>query len=156
MGQLTYPIAFLGLGSNVGDRSYYLNSAVERITQWGILLHQSDWIETPAWGNTDQHDFLNGVIALQPQVGPWKLMQEVLAIETEFGRKREIKWGPRTLDIDILAFGDWQVHSLDLTLPHPYCTVRDFVLKPWAQIAPDFRLHGKTIREWEKLNLLTS
>lgn len=152
MGQIIYPVAYLGLGSNVGDRLYYLESAIQHISQYGQILRKSTWVETPAWGLTEQNDFLNGVIALQPSVGPWELLEAVLRIESTFGRKREIKWGPRTLDIDVLAFGNWQVHSPDLTLPHPYFSVRNFVLEPWFEIAPKFSVQGKTIEEWVTLN----
>ena len=152
---MTYPTAYLGLGSNEGDRLFHLNAAVQRLSEFGTILQQSTWYETPAWGKTDQADFLNGVISIQPHIGPWELMAAILQIEADFGRRREIKWGPRTLDIDILAFGPWKVHSPNLTLPHPFCTVRDFVLKPWAEIAPHFVLAGKPIQEWEQLNQIT-
>jgi len=145
---MIYPIAFLGLGSNVGDRERHLASAIVALQEYGEITMQSDWVETPAWGLTDQPAFLNGVVAIQPFLGPWGLLQAILEIERQHGRSREIKWGPRTLDIDILAFGQWLIHSPDLTVPHPYCTQRAFVLEPWNQIAPDFTLAGFPIHQW--------
>lgn len=148
---MIYPIAYVGLGSNLGDRHQHLAEAVKSLQAFGEIRAQSDWVETPPWGLEDQPAFLNGVVALQPTVGPWRLLEELLAIERKHGRIREIKWGPRTLDLDLLAFGTWQLHSLELTLPHPYATQRTFVLAPWSQIAPHFIINGRSVKDWEAI-----
>jgi 2-amino-4-hydroxy-6-hydroxymethyldihydropteridine diphosphokinase len=130
--------AYLSLGGNVGDRKKMLNDGLRLIgEQCGQVGKKSAIYETAAWGKTDQSPFLNIALELTTNLQAGELLHEVRAIETALGRQREIKWGPRTLDIDILLFNDEIIDSPDLTVPHPYMHTRRFVLEPLAEIAPE-------------------
>jgi 2-amino-4-hydroxy-6-hydroxymethyldihydropteridine diphosphokinase len=134
---------YLGLGTNQGDRPVLLAQAVnaceERI---GELLASSAIYETAAWGLTDQPDFLNLCIHLQTDLPPFACLDLALSIEADLGREREIHWGPRSMDIDMLFYDDQVYADHRLSLPHPYVQERRFVLKPLAEIAGDL-VHPK-------------
>lgn len=122
---------YLGLGTNLGDRKQNLNECIGLINnKIGSVLDKSLVYETPAWGITDQPSFLNQVIKLKTKYFPFQLMQKLLLIENEMGRIREVKWGQRKIDVDILFFEDLILHSNNLTIPHPFLQNRKFVLKP--------------------------
>ncbi len=130
---------YLGLGSNMGDRLATLKGALQSIatipqTQ---LVAQSSYYETKAWGLTDQADFINAVCLVETKLSPDELLEACQAIEEDFGRKRLIHWGPRTLDIDILVYDNVVRNTEKLCLPHPYITDRHFVLVPLLEITPD-------------------
>lgn len=149
--------AFIGLGSNLGERSERLAEAVECLehTRGIRLKKQSTVTETKAWGLTDQPDFLNQVVEIETVLEPKELIAHLLWIETLMGRTREVHWGPRTIDLDLLYFEDTILDSDLLNLPHPYVREREFVLEPLAEIAPHFvdPLARKTIavllEEWK-------
>ncbi|MHB9131721.1 MAG: 2-amino-4-hydroxy-6-hydroxymethyldihydropteridine diphosphokinase [Armatimonadota bacterium] len=146
--------AYLSLGANLGDRAWYLHEAIIRISALPAtcVVAESPVIETPPWGKTNQPAFLNMAIALDTTLTPEELLASVRDIEDALGRRRVEKWGPRTIDIDILVYEGEERDTPMLHLPHPYLTERRFVLEPLAAIAPDLVVHGKTIREWlEKL-----
>lgn len=133
------PNCFLGLGSNIGDRWGYLSDAQQKISERCGQLHQASSVyETASWGNLDQSSFLNQVLYLKTELSPQLLLQQCQQIEHEAKRERLVKWGDRTLDIDILFYDDLIVSTKELTLPHPYIVLRNFVLVPLAEIAPDF------------------
>ena len=139
-------IAYLSLGSNVGDRDKNLQEALRRLSSLGRIAAVSSFYETEPVEFTDQPWFLNCVIALETAALPAQLMSELLQIEHEMGRKRIQKKGPRLIDIDILLFGDAVVSTVELTIPHPAMARRRFVLEPLAEIAPELRhptLHKK-------------
>ena len=126
---------YILLGSNIGQRKQYLNKAITAIQhRCGNLINQSAIYETAAWGNTKQASFLNQVIVLHTQLSPDELMQELLHIEEELGRIRTEKYGPRTIDLDILFYGNLVYHSPKVTLPHPAIQDRRFVLIPLAEL----------------------
>lgn len=132
-------IVYLGLGSNLGDRTEYIRLAIERIKN---SLYFSDvlWselIETSPVGYAQQPDFINCAVKLETELPPEELLNELHKIELELGRKREIKWGPRTIDIDILFYGDRVVQKPGLLIPHPELHKRIFVLKPLLELCPD-------------------
>ncbi len=130
---------FLSLGSNQGDSQQTLREAIRMIElQAGPVVGASSVYRTAAWGKTDQPDFLNQVIQVHSCLQPTKLMVVILAIEQSLGRHRTEKWAPRTIDIDLLFYGDTVIVSPTLTLPHPQIQNRKFVLVPLAEIAPDF------------------
>lgn len=132
-------IAYLSLGSNMGDRLGYLQQAYDAIAALcGPILHRSSFYQTPPWGLQDQPDFINSAIGISTRLRPDELLHAIRQIETQLGRQRHIKWGPRTIDIDILFYGDKIVHTADLDIPHPFLHQRRFVLAPLAEIAPDF------------------
>ena len=129
---------FLLLGSNLGDRTENLRRASAEVELLNCIIKKKSAIyETAPWGMDDQQDFYNQVIELQTSLEPEALLEKILAIETKLGRIRTGKWGPRTIDIDILLFGQTIVNSATLTLPHPGIPARRFVLVPLAEVAPD-------------------
>lgn len=143
--------AFLALGGNVGDVRATLDRAVAMLCD-GItvtLTARSSNYRTPPWGVTDQPAFLNAVIAVATALPPQALLARALDCERALGRDRshERHWGPRPIDIDILAYNDTEMHDADLTLPHPRLFERAFVLVPLAEIAPDRSIGGIRVRE---------
>lgn len=130
---------FIQLGSNMGNRSEMLALARSHISRrLGPILLSSSVIETPAWGNTSQAPFLNQVLKIISFLSPENLLDTALTIENELGRRRNEKWGPRLIDIDILAIDQLVVNLPQLTIPHPWLHDRIFVLQPWAEIAADW------------------
>jgi 2-amino-4-hydroxy-6-hydroxymethyldihydropteridine diphosphokinase len=130
-------LVHLSLGSNVGDRENHLHDAISRLGSLGHIVSVSSFYETEPVDVTDQAWFLNCAVALETSETPERLMMLLLEIEQKMGRKREQDKGPRTIDIDILLFGDTTVDSHRLTIPHPAMHQRRFVLVPLAEIAPD-------------------
>ena len=132
-------IAYLSLGSNLGNREQNLHEAIRRTSSLGRVLAVSSFYETEPVEFTQQPWFLNCVIALETMTEPAQLMAEFLRIEQAMGRERVQKKGPRSIDIDILLFGDVVVNTPQLTIPHPEMVHRRFVLEPLAEIAPELR-----------------
>lgn len=142
-------IAYLSLGSNVGDRVAQLREAQRRLAEVGRVVATSAVYETEPVEFTDQPWFLNSAVALETAKTPHELMTEILKIEEQMGRRRLQKKGPRTIDIDILLFGDEVIDSPELTIPHPAMSERRFVLEPLAEIAPEAQhpVMKRTIQE---------
>lgn len=140
---------YLSLGSNVGDRRANLRNAIGKLLNLGNLLAVSSFYETEPVDFTDQPWFLNCAVALQTELKAEDFLPEIMAIEREMGRQRDIPKGPRTIDIDILLFGKAVIQTPKLTVPHPAMHDRRFVLEPLAEIAPDLQhpLRKKTVRE---------
>jgi 2-amino-4-hydroxy-6-hydroxymethyldihydropteridine diphosphokinase len=133
--------ALIGLGGNVGDVRATFDRAVAALcdgTAVRLLVQSSDY-RTPPWGVTDQPAFTNRALVVATTLTPRALLDRALHVEAEFGRDRarERRWGPRTLDIDIIAYDDVAIEEPGLTLPHPRLFERAFVLVPLAEIAPD-------------------
>jgi 2-amino-4-hydroxy-6-hydroxymethyldihydropteridine diphosphokinase len=142
-------VVHLSLGSNVGNCEAQLQEAQVRLGAEGRIVATSSFYETEPVEFTDQPWFLNCAAALETDRTPQELIKAILRIEAEMGRKRLQDKGPRTIDIDILLFGDTILDSPELTIPHPAMHQRRFVLEPLAEIAPE-ELHPilkKTIRE---------
>lgn len=129
---------FLSLGTNTGDRLANLEKARAAIKMFGNIISLSSTYQTEAWGKTDQPAFYNQVIEISTALSPVALLSAFLAIEIELGRVREEKWGPRTIDIDILFYGSTLVNQENLILPHPGIADRKFVLVPLNEIASEF------------------
>lgn len=141
---------YLGLGSNLGDRVAHLAQAREAIAkQAGDILAASAIYDTAPWGPVPQDNYLNQVIRVATELAPGSLLGLLHGIERDAGRDRksEIRYGPRTLDLDILIYGSRAVNEDGLTIPHPRIAERAFVLVPLAEIAPDLALHGVPVRE---------
>lgn len=143
--------AYIGLGSNMGDKGEYLQQAVDTLaaTRECRVEKVSDFIITEPYGYTDQDPFLNGCMALQTLLPPEELLMHLFEIEKAAGRTRDVRWGPRTLDLDILLYDDLILGAEELQIPHAQMHKRKFVLEPLAQIAP-FARHpvlGKTVCE---------
>ena len=128
---------YLLTGGNIGDRLRYLSEAAKAIEQnFGTIIKKSLVYETAAWGKEDQPAFLNQVLQLQTNLPAGKLLSAILSIEKTLGRKREMKYGARQIDIDILFFNDDVIDTNGLTIPHPQMQNRRFVLVPLAEINP--------------------
>lgn len=134
---------FLGLGSNLGNREENLSTAQKLIEEKvGKIRSKSSVYETAAWGITEQNAFLNQVIEVETHFSPSAVLHLVLKIEKDMGRIREIKWGERSIDIDILYYNNEVISTENLVVPHPFIQERKFVLVPLCEIAPAF-VHPK-------------
>jgi 2-amino-4-hydroxy-6-hydroxymethyldihydropteridine diphosphokinase len=130
---------FLLLGSNLGERHLFLNEAIAYINNdIAPVLKISSIYETQSWGKTDAPDYLNQVIALQTDLSAHEVLEKALHIETILGRQREERWGSRTIDIDILFYGQAIINEPGLQIPHPQLHNRRFTLEPLAELAPEF------------------
>lgn len=142
-------LVYFSLGSNVGDREQSLREAVRRLGDFGRVISVSAFYETEPVEFTEQAWFLNCAVAFETAKTPTQVMAELFRIEREMGRVRAQKNGPRTIDIDILLFGDVMLDMPDLTIPHSAMARRRFVLAPLAEIAPEAThpVLKETIRE---------
>ncbi|MBD1386345.1 2-amino-4-hydroxy-6-hydroxymethyldihydropteridine diphosphokinase [Mucilaginibacter rigui] len=130
---------FLLLGSNLGNRNAFLHKAIEYIEQdIAPVIKKSAVYETQSWGKTDLPDYLNQVVMLQTALPAQDVLQKLLTIEIEMGRKREEKWGSRIIDIDILFYGNEIINEPNLIVPHPELHNRRFTLEPLGMLMPDF------------------
>ena len=140
-------VAFVGLGGNLGEVAATLRTATDALARLPgtRLLRASGLYRTPAWGLEQQPDFINGVVALETRLDPRELLDELLRIERESGRERDggPRWGPRTLDLDLLLHGDAVVDQPGLHLPHPHLHERAFALVPLLEIAADILIPGQ-------------
>ena len=132
-------LAYIGFGSNIGDRLKHLQNAIHALSKTeGINLQEiSSVYKTDPVGYEAQGQFLNGVAAIQTSLSPLSLLQTLKKIETLIGRQHRIRWGPREIDLDILIYGNLCVQTEKLVIPHPEMHLRGFVLAPLAQIAPN-------------------
>lgn len=130
--------AYISFGSNLGDRESYITNAIANLggDENIRILDQSDFIETKPYGNTNQADFLNGVLKIETLYSPEELLARLHIEENEAHRERNIHWGPRTLDMDIIFYDDLVMSTPLLIIPHPDMTNREFVLKPLCEIDP--------------------
>jgi 2-amino-4-hydroxy-6-hydroxymethyldihydropteridine diphosphokinase len=141
--------ALIALGGNVGDVRATFQKAIGYIcgmTQATLLARSSDY-STPPWGEAQQADFINACIEIETSLDPHALLFALQKIEVKFGRDRthERRWGPRTLDLDLIAYDDVTMQTPELTLPHPHLFERAFVLVPLAEIAPNLVIAGRSI-----------
>lgn len=142
--------AYVGLGSNMGEREANLRLAVELLdaTDGVEVTGVSSIYETDPVGYLDQPDFLNAVVEVETSLSPRELLLATKEIERRQARRRDVRWGPRTIDLDILLFGDLRISEPDLNVPHVEVSNRAFVLAPLVEIAPNLALpDGKKIRE---------
>lgn len=134
--------AVLSLGANLGDREAHLRAAVAGFAD--ALVAVSPVYETAAWGVTDQPDFLNAVLVVaDPSADAWAWLRRGQALEAASGRVRELRWGPRTLDVDVVTVDGVTSDHPDLLLPHPGTAERATVLIPWLDVEPDAVLPGR-------------
>ena len=140
----TPTIAYVGLGANIGHRRKTLLRAVDLLAEAEDVdvLAVSELRETEPVGPVDQPWFLNAVVRVETILPPWALMNLLLEIEQVLGRVREERWGPRTVDLDLLVFGDETIDSYGLTVPHPRLHERRFALEPLAELDPDLVVPG--------------
>jgi 2-amino-4-hydroxy-6-hydroxymethyldihydropteridine diphosphokinase len=142
--------AYLLTGGNMGNRTANLQEAIDLISaSAGKVVAVSSVYETKAWGKTEQPDFLNQVLVIDTTFSAEDLMDQLTEIELEMGRRREEKYGPRKIDIDILFYNDAIISKTNLTIPHPRLHLRNFTLEPLFELAPHL-IHpvlGKTIAQ---------
>lgn len=143
-------VASLGLGGNIGDPPAAMARALRQLDRREDcrVLAVSRLYSTPPWGKTDQADFFNACALVETSLEPEALLDACLSIERDMKRERLERWGPRTIDIDILTFGNREQKTEKLELPHPRMAERSFVLMPLADIAPDLNVKGKSVGEW--------
>ena len=132
-------LAYIGFGSNIGDRLKHLQNAIHALSKTeGINLREiSSVYKTDPVGYEAQGQFLNGAAAIQTSLSPLSLLHTLKDIEIAIGRQHRIRWGPREIDLDILIYGNLCVQTEKLVIPHPEMHLRDFVLVPLVEIAPD-------------------
>lgn len=139
-------VAYLGLGSNLGDRETNLALARSLLERKGARpLRASRVLETEPWGVTDQPRFLNQVLEVSWEGTARQLLEAAKAVEREVGRRPGPRWGPREIDVDILLFGDERVSEPDLQIPHPQLHARDFVLASLAELRPDLVFRERSV-----------
>lgn len=143
--------ALVALGGNVGDVAATFDRAIPEISRaaQATLTARSANYMTPPWGEIAQPAYINACIAIETNLDPHALLAALHDVERMFGRDRarETRWGPRTLDLDLIAYDDMQIDTPDLTLPHPRLFERAFVLVPLAEIAPDRQIAGRRVAE---------
>jgi 2-amino-4-hydroxy-6-hydroxymethyldihydropteridine diphosphokinase len=141
-------VACIGLGANLGDPAATLRAALQRLAvlPQTRLIRASRLYRTPAWGVLEQPAFVNAVAMLRTILPAHDLLRTMLAIERDFGRERAVdgsdRWGPRSLDLDLLLYGDARIDVVGLQVPHPHMHRRAFVLVPLCEIAPEARIPG--------------
>ena len=141
--------AYLGFGANLGDPAATLRAAAAELgRRAGTLAAGSRIYRSRPIGRTDQPEFLNAVARLETTLTAERLLEELLAVEAEFGRVRDIRWGPRTLDLDLIWYEGERREDARLTLPHPRAHEREFVLRPLAELDPGLDLRGQSVSAW--------
>jgi 2-amino-4-hydroxy-6-hydroxymethyldihydropteridine diphosphokinase len=136
--------AYVGLGSNIGDREGMLRRALELLGRRARVVAVSSFRETEPWGVAEQPDFVNAVAAIETELRPRELLDDLLSVERELGRVRTgPRFGPRTIDLDLLLYGDLQLDEPGLTLPHPRLHERRFVLEPLFELDPALVVPGR-------------
>ena len=142
--------AILGLGGNIGDPRKQMAEAIRRLAAHPEIALESvsALYRTPPWGKLDQPAFLNAAVRIETSLSARGLLETILAVEKELGRERKERWGPRTIDIDILLYGDAKVAEPGLEIPHPRLTERAFALAPLVDVAPDAEISGRPAKAW--------
>ena len=140
----------LGLGGNIGDTRSLMREAIEHLAgQPDVAVKAvSALYRTPPWGKTDQPPFLNAAVKIETDLSPQELLGAVLSVEQALGRERKERWGPRTIDIDILIYGGRTVDEPGLCVPHPRLTERAFALAPLVDVMPDAEVAGRPAGDW--------
>jgi len=142
---------YLLLGANLGDRFSQLFKAFKKIEEKiGSVIRHSAIYETAAWGREDEPSYLNQVLCVTTNLAPHELLKTIHEIESCLGRTRQLRWGARLIDIDILFYGEMILNDSDLVIPHPYIHKRKFTLVPLAEIAPKYR-HPVLLKTVEQL-----
>lgn len=129
--------AYIGIGSNIGDKTTNCRKGIELLAEAGRVIRVSSLYYTEPVGYKEQEDFVNAVVCIETDLPPMDLLGVCHSLEDKLGRTRTMRWGPRTLDLDILLYGNLVMEHPDLVIPHPLIAARKFVLVPLAEISPD-------------------
>ena len=142
--------AAIGLGGNLGEPRLNMTHALEALNnnERTDIISVSSIYQTPPWGNEQQPLFLNACALINTRLSSFELLKLCLGTETKLGRERKERWGPRTIDLDILFYGDEIISSDQLTVPHPRMLERAFVLIPLAEICPNKEINAQTVAMW--------
>ncbi len=142
--------AFIALGTNIEPREEHFNQAIESLKTYSSIhiVQMSSIYETKPVGYTEQADFLNMVVQVQTDFTPFELLDICQQIEQQLGRKRTIRFGPRSIDLDVLLFNNNTIDTETLTIPHPRMHERAFVLIPLQEIEPNLKFKGASLKEW--------
>ncbi len=143
-------IAYIAIGSNLGDKITSCRRAIELLEKSGKVKRVSSFFCTEPVGHPNQEDFVNAVIELETDLSPLALLAACHVVEDALGRSRLVHWGPRTIDLDILLYGDEIIDTAELSIPHPLMTTRGFVLVPLCEIAPQ-AVHPKSLKSIDTL-----
>jgi 2-amino-4-hydroxy-6-hydroxymethyldihydropteridine diphosphokinase len=143
-------VAVIGLGGNIGDTRTLMGMAIDRLALRPAIRVEavSALYETPPWGKTDQPAFLNAAVRIDTALTPRALLETILDVERELGRERGERWGPRTVDLDILLFGAEAIKEPGLHVPHPRLPERAFALQPLIDVLPDAMVAGRPAAAW--------
>ena len=144
--------AYIGLGGNVGDVISNIAAALRHLDQQDriCVVDVSRLYRTAPWGLENQDWFHNACVEVTTQLRPMELLNICLDFEKTLGRQRDIKWGPRPIDLDILIYGDKEINLPNLTIPHPRIKDRLFVLQPLCDLSPELLLDGEAIKNWRQ------
>lgn len=134
--------AVIALGSNLENRKLNLDIAVTKLEELLVDLIVSKYMESKAVGGPVQPDYLNAIAIGESNLQPEELLNQLLEIENQMGRVREVKWGPRIIDLDLIVYGEYTSNTQKLKLPHPLASSREFVIKPWLSIDPEGVIPG--------------
>ncbi|WP_110926106.1 2-amino-4-hydroxy-6-hydroxymethyldihydropteridine diphosphokinase [Bacillus massiliglaciei] len=151
-------LAYLSIGSNMGDRLATFKKAVKLLNEYPEIrvMEASSLYETDPVGYTEQDCFLNAVLKLETSFDPENLLHACLDIESKLGRKRDIRWGPRTLDLDILLYNQENIETEILSIPHPRIQERAFVMVPLLELDPDIKLPNMSAPLSEDLKMISN
>lgn len=133
-------LCYIGLGSNLESPLEQVERAIKALAKLGTITAKSPWYQSQAIGPGNQDDYINGVVALETSLAPLQLLHALQSIENQQGRVRTVRWGERTLDLDILLYDQLELYSEELIIPHPRLCKRAFVLYPLIDIAPELKL----------------
>ena len=134
--------AVIALGSNLENRKLNLDIAITKLEELLVDLIVSKYMESKAVGGPVQPDYLNAIAIGESNLQPEELLNQLLEIENQMGRVREVKWGPRIIDLDLIVYGEYTSNTQKLKLPHPLASSREFVIKPWLSIDPEGVIPG--------------
>ena len=132
------PLARIGIGANLGDAAVTVRAAIESLRGLGTVVRSSSLYRTKPWGVADQPDFVNAAVLLETDLEPRALLERLKSLEIELGRTAGSRWGPRVIDLDILAYDERVIEETDLVIPHPRLHERAFALAPLAEIDPSY------------------
>ncbi len=140
--------ATLGLGSNVGDARANVQRAVDALDRGGarVVARSRDYRTRP-WGPVEQDWFVNACVLVETELAPRALLELCRSVEASLGRRRAVRWGPRTIDVDLLSYEELEIREPDLVVPHPHLLERAFVLVPLLEVAPDLTVGGRRIAD---------